>query len=236
MMALHTDLLPHLGQRRQAVIVLGLDQERRHIDAEIPQQVGQDTDGRRKEAEHHAAHHDPGNEMRQIAHRLHDALEAGVGNFGQHDRKQNGDGKVERQLQYADAQRVLKQRCELAVGEELQHVFAADPRIGKNAGEAVAQVKIPESHLDAQDGDDIEYDQVRKPQPHEHVQHRPAADIPQDQVARGFSRPGFDHRSCLLSALLATGPLGIRHIAIGCSFQFQKPAPRAAQTVSKPIR
>ena len=64
--------------------------------------------------------------MRQICNRLYDFFELGILNFIQQQRKNNGRGKAEQQVQKADHNCVLQGSEEINTGKELLKMLKAN--------------------------------------------------------------------------------------------------------------
>ena len=181
------NLLPEVGQDQQRPEE-GLVGDQVHRITDKPQAEQQGVErrfrGGSQEVVHHAAHHHPGDEVREIGHGLRRLLEAAVNHLVEHQGQQHRRQRQQPQLERRDDQGVAQHHAEVGRLEEVDEVLEAVvecPRTGPDAGE----------HVVALEGDDdpvqrqvVEEDGGQQRGQDHQVQHVDAAVGPAPPFAR----------------------------------------------------
>ena len=114
----------------------------------------------------HGADHHPGQEMRQVGHRLDDPLEAAVARFVDHHRQQDGNGELENEAVQVDQQGIGEDLEKLFRREELPEMLQSDPGTAPNTlkkmvileGYLYAENRLVfevQQHRDGDDGEQV---------------------------------------------------------------------------------
>ena len=153
------DLLPDPGRDQHRPEQVGIGQQQRRGLIDQPEEVAHDAALRREYLDQYAGQDDPGEEVRQVAHRLHDALELLVGELVDQERQDDRSRKPEGDPQEADDDGVAEDPPEEGVAEQDLEVMEVVPLAPQ---EAQVEAIVLERGDDPVDRQIVEHEQERE--------------------------------------------------------------------------
>ena len=172
----------HRAQINDGVVSHALPQRRRNIQRAEPFRLGKKGDAlidnaqmeqrlvknarAGKQALHHAHHDHRGKKIGHVGNRLHHALEAGIAQFIENQRQQDGRGERPQNVIRAQQKRVANQPPAIWIAEKALKMLEAHHRRAKIAPEGVVILKRRDQTIH---GKILEHDQKRQPRKNHHV-------------------------------------------------------------------